>query len=285
MVGSNCSHFLSICASISSTVGAACAGAVSRPAPTAAAATRISTRCRDATQATRASRRFQVVTMRGHGCHRHRLLCNRPPGASREGRAEADDPQRSVPHIREAWGGNQGERHHHHCRATACTPRVFVHHPTIAVNTSSSVTTPSGRRPSLTSTMCRRSRRMASSSSASVRSGGTTASGRIDVRPAPGRRPLPGVPEHVLDVHEAQHPPGRPLHHREAGPAGPGGQHLQRRRRDVLGHRGDRRPRPHRVRGRAGRAAPARRRCGRAPPGRADPPYAPGSPARPAPRR
>ena len=43
------------------------------------------------------------------------------------------------------------------------------------------VSRPSGVRPSVTSTTCRRSRRIANSASASRRSGGTTGSGRISV--------------------------------------------------------------------------------------------------------
>ncbi|GAA4568189.1 hypothetical protein GCM10023176_22100 [Micromonospora coerulea] len=44
------------------------------------------------------------VTMRGHGCHRHRLLLQPTAGRLARGKIEADDPQRSVPHIREAPG-------------------------------------------------------------------------------------------------------------------------------------------------------------------------------------
>ncbi len=119
-------------------------------------------------------------------------------------------------------------------------------------STSSRVSRPSGTRPSLTSTMCRRSWRMASSS-LGQRPVRRDYRQRTDQRRRDRRAAgLPDHPEHVLDVHEPAYPPGVPLYHREARQSGTGGQHLQRRRGHVLGHRRHRRP----------TAAARRRRCG-----------------------
>src|SRR6266536_6179018 len=66
---------------------------------------------------------------------------------------------------------------------------------------------------------------------------------RLDRRPA-GRT---GDPEHVLDVHEPEYPPGVPGHDGKPGQPGTGGEDLQRRRGHVVGDHRHRRPRPHRV--------------------------------------